>query len=66
MGDIILEVNGNQVATPEDLQTEISKSHDTVTLKVGASGPQQTHANIIEGLSSGKKLSVSYYSFQED
>lgn len=57
VGDLILEINGNSVSTPEDLQTEISKANDTVTLKVGASGIRPTHANVIEGLPSGKKLS---------
>ncbi|XP_055632984.1 protein PALS2 isoform X2 [Toxorhynchites rutilus septentrionalis] len=36
-GDVILEVNGVPVATPEDLQTEISRAKESVTLKIGPS-----------------------------
>ncbi|GJQ82836.1 vari [Trypoxylus dichotomus] len=35
VGDVILEVNGVEVCTPEDLQTEIARAKDSVTLKVG-------------------------------
>lgn len=35
VGDVILEVNGIDVCTPEDLQTEIARAKDSVTLKVG-------------------------------
>lgn len=35
VGDVILEVNGIEVCTPEDLQTEIARAKDSVTLKVG-------------------------------
>lgn len=58
VGDLILEVNGTPVTTPEDLQTEISKAHDTVTLKVGASEARTIHQNVAEVLPSGKKLTV--------
>ncbi|GLV46174.1 varicose [Carabus blaptoides fortunei] len=51
IGDVILEVNGNPVSTPEDLLAEISRSHDTVTLKVG---PRAVHAAATEF--GGKKL----------
>jgi len=33
-GDIIREVNGADVRTPEDLQTEIARAKESVTLKV--------------------------------
>ncbi|XP_065080151.1 protein PALS2 isoform X2 [Ochlerotatus camptorhynchus] len=36
-GDVILEVNGVQVNTPEELQTEISRAKESVTLKIGPS-----------------------------
>ncbi|KAG5683504.1 hypothetical protein PVAND_012779 [Polypedilum vanderplanki] len=36
-GDVILEVNGIGVHTPEDLQTEISRAKESVTLKIGPS-----------------------------
>ncbi|XP_055601100.1 protein PALS2-like isoform X3 [Uranotaenia lowii] len=36
-GDVILEVNGVEVRTPEDLQTEISRAKESVTLKIGPS-----------------------------
>lgn len=36
MGDAILEVNSKPVETPEQLQAEISKSRDSLQLKVGS------------------------------
>lgn len=36
-GDVILEVNSVRVSTPEDLQTEVSKARDTVTLRISPS-----------------------------
>ncbi|XP_058447800.1 protein PALS2 isoform X2 [Malaya genurostris] len=36
-GDVILEVNGVSVTTPEELQTEISRAKESVTLKIGPS-----------------------------
>ncbi|CAG9858949.1 unnamed protein product [Phyllotreta striolata] len=49
IGDVILEVNGAPVATPEDLQTEIAKTKDHVTLKVhsGNNPNPVTHSNIV-------------------
>lgn len=41
VGDIILEVNGEQVDTPEDLQLEISRAKDSVTLKIGPAANNQ-------------------------
>lgn len=46
VGDVILEVNGIPVKTPEDLQSEIAKCNDSVTLKVGQSSPE-THASLV-------------------
>ncbi|GLH04611.1 Peripheral plasma membrane protein CASK [Gryllus bimaculatus] len=34
-GDVILEVNGTPVSTPEELQTHIARATDSVTLKIG-------------------------------
>ncbi|GAB0098548.1 hypothetical protein DMENIID0001_142920 [Sergentomyia squamirostris] len=34
-GDVILEVNGVSVSTPEDLQAQISVAKESVTLKIG-------------------------------
>lgn len=65
VGDVILEVNGIPVSTPEDLQTEVAKVKDHVTLKIGNAPTleQPTHSNIVmaNGTSNGvtKKLAVS-------
>lgn len=65
VGDVILEVNGIPVATPEDLQTEVAKVKDHVTLKIGNAPTveQSTHSNIVmaNGTNNGvtKKLAVS-------
>nr|CAD7204496.1 unnamed protein product [Timema douglasi] len=37
IGDTILEVNGTRVDTPEDLQMEIARAKESVTLKIGPS-----------------------------
>ncbi|KAK6622858.1 hypothetical protein RUM43_008705 [Polyplax serrata] len=50
-GDIILEVNGIAVTSPEDLITEIAKSRDTVTLKIA---PSFDDTSAITGLQNGK------------
>lgn len=34
-GDVILEVNGVGVSSPDELQTEISRAKEAVTLKIG-------------------------------
>lgn len=49
IGDVILEVNGTPVNTPEDLQVEIAKSRESVTLKVGQvdSNDVGTHAALV-------------------
>lgn len=63
IGDVILEVNGVPVYTPEDLQSEIAKSKDSVSLKVGQNdSAPNTHSALISngnaknGIS--KKLTV--------
>ncbi|KAG5896715.1 hypothetical protein JTB14_014591 [Gonioctena quinquepunctata] len=49
VGDIIMEVNGVPVSTAEDLQTEIAKTKDHVTLKVHNKQNNEpvTHSNIV-------------------
>lgn len=65
IGDVILEVNGIPVNTPEELQTEIAKSKDSVTLKIGQAETNDsgTHASLVaNGVASNgvaKKLTVS-------
>lgn len=61
VGDVILEVNGTPVSTPEDLQTEIAKTKDSVTLKVGNGPTTETHSSLVvaNGTTNGKKLTVS-------
>lgn len=68
-GDVILEVNGVGVNSPEELQTEISRAKESVTLKIGPSvdeemksarltvaGGAQVKSKTQEA---GKKLAVS-------
>lgn len=68
-GDVILEVNGVRVHTPEELQTEISRAKESVTLKIGpnideeiksarlmVAGGAQVKSKTLEA---GKKLAVS-------
>lgn len=62
VGDVILEVNGTPVYSPEDLQTEIARAKDSVTLKIGQGAADDTHASIVKnGLQNGvnKILTVS-------
>jgi len=49
VGDVILEVNGMPVYTVEDLQTEIAKAKDSVTLKIGQFDftDNSTHASLV-------------------
>lgn len=61
IGDVILEVNGTPVHTPEDLQSEIAKTKDHVTLKVGNSNyAPETHSSLVNGSPNGvpKRLTV--------
>lgn len=68
-GDVILEVNGVGVNLPEELQIEISRAKESVTLKIGpnieeemksarltAAGSAQVKSKTQEA---GKKLAVS-------
>lgn len=62
VGDVILEVNGAPVSTPEDLQTEIAKTKDHVTLKVGNAQSAETHSSVVVANGTNgvtKKLTVS-------
>lgn len=72
-GDVILEVNGVVVKTPEDLQTEISRAKESVTLKIGPCLEEEMKsARIVmsggqvkngRNLETGKKLTVSCVCF---
>ncbi|XP_062546841.1 protein PALS2 isoform X2 [Armigeres subalbatus] len=63
-GDVILEVNGVQVNTPEELQTEISRAKESVTLKIGPSLEEEMKSaritmgggQVKKNIDSGKKL----------
>ncbi|KAJ8985832.1 hypothetical protein NQ317_012073 [Molorchus minor] len=74
VGDVILEVNGTPVETPEELQTEVAKTKDHVTLKVGNSQSVETHSSIVlaNGVNGVTKKLTCYmralyeYSPQED
>lgn len=64
IGDVILEVNGTAVATPEELQTEISRIKDSVTLKIGSASNDETHSALTASNGTipngvAKKLTVS-------
>lgn len=62
VGDVILEVNNVPVYTPEDLQTEISRSKDTVLLKIGQVDENGTHQSLtLSGSTNGinKVLTVT-------
>lgn len=66
-GDVILEVNGVGVHTPEDLQAEISRAKESVTLKIGPNIDEDMKAARLTAGSqvknktqeAGKKLAVS-------
>jgi C-terminal processing protease CtpA/Prc len=63
VGDVILEVNGTPVNSAEELQTEVAKSKDSVTLKVGQPKDPETHASLVmNGTNNGvsKKLTVRF------
>ncbi|XP_064546814.1 protein PALS2 [Drosophila montana] len=68
VGDVILEVNGSPVRTPDDLQVEVSRAKENLTLKIGPNVDEeiksgrytvsggQVKQNGITNLESGKKL----------
>lgn len=68
-GDVILEVNGVKVHTPEELQVEISRAKDSVTLKIGPNLDEEIKSARLmnsggaqvnnKSLEAGKKLVVS-------
>lgn len=68
-GDVILEVNGVPVSTPEGLQDQVLLAKESVTLKIGPSVDEEMKsARLIQSggqvkngrnLNSGKKLTVS-------
>lgn len=61
IGDVILEVNGTTVKTPEDLQVEVAKSKDSVTLKVGNAQNNETHASIVANGVNGVTKKLTCY-----
>lgn len=69
-GDVILEVNGTPVNTPDELQVEVSRAKENITLKVGPNVEHemksarlqlsgQVKQNGITSVETGKKLTVS-------
>lgn len=68
-GDVILEVNGVPVSTPEGLQEQISLAKESVTLKIGPSLDEEMKSARLtmsggqvkngRNLDTGKKLTVS-------
>lgn len=68
-GDVILEVNGVPVSTPEQLQDQISLAKESLTLKIGPSVDEEMKSARLtisggqvkngRNLDSGKKLTVS-------
>lgn len=70
-GDVILEVNGVPVSTPEQLQDQITLAKESVTLKVGPSVEEEMKSGRImmsggqvkngtgRNLDSGKQMTVS-------
>lgn len=54
IGDVILEVNGVSVSSPEDLQMEIMKAKESVTLKIGP-GFEEMHGQLGSGQVKGYK-----------
>lgn len=68
-GDVILEVNGVKVMSPEELQDEIARAKSNITLKIGANADSeirsarmtaQSGSQVKEKIQeSGKKLAVS-------
>lgn len=73
-GDVILEVNGVPVSTPEQLQDQILLAKESVTLKIGPSVDEEMKSArlIMSGgqvkngrnLNSGKKLTVSHLCYE--
>lgn len=71
VGDVILEVNGTPVRSPDELQVEVSRAKENLTLKIGPNVDEeiksgrytvsggQVKQNGIAGLETGKKLTVS-------
>lgn len=67
VGDVILEVNRVPVFTPEDLQTEITRAKDSVTLKIGQSDvADNTHSALVANGVNGvnKILTVSNFTVE--
>lgn len=57
-GDVVLEVNGSRVSSPDQLQAECARSGDHITLKVGPNNHIHPVANPINKLT----VSILFYS----
>lgn len=67
-GDVILEVNGTPVHSPEELQVEVSRAKENLTLKIGPNVEEeirsarltrgQVKQNGVAKIEPGKKLTV--------
>lgn len=72
-GDVILEVNGIKVTSPEELQNEIACAKDTITLKIGPNMDEEIKSARLTAQAgsqvknklqeTGKKLAVSFAFF---
>lgn len=68
-GDVILEVNGIPVRTPDELKIEVSRAKENLTLKIGPNVDEeirsgrltsgQVKQNGVSKIEPGKKLTVS-------
>lgn len=56
LGDVILEVNGIPVYTPEDLQSEISRTKDSITLKIGPRTTVDSNVTHAAQVTNGTKI----------
>lgn len=55
-GDVILEVNGVGVKSPEELQTEISHAKESVTLKIGPSVDEEMKSARLTAVDGGAQV----------
>lgn len=55
-GDVILEVNGVGVNSPEELQNEISRAKESVTLKIGPSVDEEMKSARLTAVGSGSQV----------
>ena len=55
-GDVILEVNGVGVKSPEELQNEISRAKESVTLKIGPSVDEEMKSARLTAVGGGAQV----------